>query len=170
MKKKSTHNKVSPNQHHYFQTLTIPMSAQTDQPITEQQKKEQEQYTNLINSLPTRWEIELEFVQSLSNIPYVNYLAQNNYFNDENFINYLNYLQYWTQPEYSKFLVYPNCLHILKLLQDENFRKNIINQDFMNSLMNDMVKRWQLNANDQDESKEKEENKDVPEVRINGTN
>ena len=40
----------------------------------------------------------------------------------------------------------------------------------MNSLMNDMVKRWQLNANDQDESKEKEENKDVPEVRINGTN
>ena len=39
--KKSTHNKVSPNQHHYFQTLTIPMSAQTDQPITEQQKKEQ---------------------------------------------------------------------------------------------------------------------------------
>lgn len=67
------------------------MSAQTDQPITEQQKKEQEQYTNLINSLPTRWEIELEFVQSLSNIPYVNYLAQNNYFNDENFINYLNY-------------------------------------------------------------------------------
>ena len=31
----------------------------------------------------------------------------------------------------------------------------------MNSLMNDMVKRWQLNANDQDENKEKEENKEV---------
>lgn len=75
----------------------------------------------------------------------MNYLAQNNYLNDESFVNYLNYLQYWTEPQYAKFLVYPNCLHILKLLQDENFRKNIINQEFMNNLMNDMVKRWQNN-------------------------
>ncbi|EMG45932.1 SOH1 Mediator of RNA polymerase II transcription subunit 31 [Candida maltosa Xu316] len=118
--------------------------------------QQQIDYSNLINSLPTRWEIELEFVQSLSNIPYVNYLAQNNYLNDENFINYLKYLQYWTDPKYAKFLVYPNCLHVLKLLQDENFRKNIINQEFMNGLMNDMVKRWQ---NDEQSGNEQEDNK-----------
>lgn len=94
-------------------------------------------------SLPSRWEIELEFVQSLANIQYLNYLAQNNYLNDERFLNYLKYLEYWKNPNYAKYLVYPNCLHILTLLQSEEFRKSIINPDFMNTLMNDMVKRWQ---------------------------
>lgn len=97
----------------------------------------------MTDPLPTRWEIELEFVQSLSNIQYVNYLAQNSYFSNEEFINYLNYLTYWKEPNNSKYLVYPNCLHILTLLQSEEFRKSIVNPEFMNSLMNDMVKRWQ---------------------------
>lgn len=127
---------------------------------TEPVDQQQEQYTNLINSLPSRWEIELEFVQSLSNIPYVNYLAQNNYLNDESFVNYLNYLQYWTEPQYAKFLVYPNCLHILKLLQDENFRKNIINQEFMNNLMNDMVKRWQNNEPSEQQAQQAQTNEE----------
>ncbi|KAK6199412.1 mediator complex, subunit Med31, partial [Scheffersomyces amazonensis] len=90
----------------------------------------------------TRWEIELEFVQSLSNIQYLNYLAQSNHLQDPKFINYLKYLQYWTQPEYAKYLVYPNCLHILTLLQNKEFRESIVNPEFMNNLMNDMVKRW----------------------------
>lgn len=93
--------------------------------------------------LPTRWEVELEFVQSLCNIPYLNYLAQNDYLTNGEFLNYLNYLNYWKKPQYSKFLVYPNCLHILTLLQNPEFRKNIVNPDFMNTLMNDMVQRWQ---------------------------
>ncbi|ABN68199.1 predicted protein, partial [Scheffersomyces stipitis CBS 6054] len=96
-------------------------------------------------SVPTRWEIELEFVQSLSNIQYLNHLAQQGYLNDENFINYIKYLNYWKEPQYARYLVYPNCLHILTLLQDEQFRSNIVNPDFMNSLMNDMVQRWQNN-------------------------
>lgn len=95
------------------------------------------------DELPTRWEIELEFVQSLANIQYVNYLAQNGYFNSAEFLNYLKYLNYWKQPLYAKYLVYPNCLHILTLLQTEEFRKNIVNPEFMNTVMNDMVKRWQ---------------------------
>lgn len=95
------------------------------------------------DELPTRWEIELEFVQSLANIQYVNYLAQNSYFNEPEFLNYLKYLNYWKNPEYAKYLVYPNCLHILTLLQTEEFRKNIVNPEFMNMVMNDMVKRWQ---------------------------
>lgn len=95
------------------------------------------------DDLPTRWEVELEFVQSLANIQYVNFLAQNDYFNDPAFINYLEYLNYWRDPKYAKHLVYPNCLHILTLLQNEEFRKQITNPDLMNSLMNDMVKKWQ---------------------------
>lgn len=94
-------------------------------------------------SLPTRWEIELEFVQSLANIQYLNHLAQNNYLSNPEFLNYIEYLNYWKEPEYSKYLVYPNCLHILTLLQNEEFRKNILIPDFMNTVMNDMVKRWQ---------------------------
>ena len=107
--------------------------------------QQEDEYQKLITSLPTRWEIELEFVQSLSNIPYVNYLAQNNYLQDPSFINYLKYLEYWSEPEYSKYLVYPNCLHILKLLLLlEQFRRDIVNPEVMNTLMNDMVKKWQL--------------------------
>ena len=92
--------------------------------------------------LPTRWEIELEFVQSLANIQYLNFLAQNNYLADERFLNYLKYLNYWYEPENAKFLVYPNCLHILRLLQNEDFRNSIKNVELTNTLMNDMVNRW----------------------------
>ncbi|KAI5953075.1 SOH1 [Candida theae] len=112
-------------------------------PLSPSKNQEQEEYTKLVNSLPTRWEIELEFVQSLSNIPYLSYLAQNNYLQDRCFVNYLKYLQYWSEPQYSRYLVYPNCLHILSLLQSEQFRRDITNPEIMNVLMNDMVKRWQ---------------------------
>lgn len=93
--------------------------------------------------LPTRWEVELEFVQSLANIQYVNWLAQNEYLADRAFINYLKYLNYWKQPQYAKYVVYPDCLHVLTLLQNEEFRKSIVNPELINTLMNDMVKRWQ---------------------------
>lgn len=93
--------------------------------------------------LPTRWEVELEFVQSLANIQYVNWLAQNEYLADPAFINYLKYLNYWKQPQYAKYVVYPDCLHVLTLLQNEEFRKSIVNPELINTLMNDMVKRWQ---------------------------
>ncbi|GEQ70386.1 hypothetical protein JCM33374_g4063 [Metschnikowia sp. JCM 33374] len=96
-----------------------------------------------MEDLPTRWEVELEFVQSLANIQYVNFLAQNGYFSDPAFIAYLEYLNYWKEAKYAKYLVYPNCLHILTLLQKETFRKDIVNPDFMNTLMNDMVHKWQ---------------------------
>lgn len=121
--------------------------------------KEQQEYTNLINSLPTRWEIELEFVQSLSNIPYLSYLAQNNYLQDPCFVNYLKYLQYWKDPQYLRYLVYPNCLHILSLLQLEQFRRDIANPEIMNVLMNDMVKRWQENGDGGEVGEEQEKEK-----------
>lgn len=96
----------------------------------------------LPEDLPMRWEIELEFVQSLANTQYLVYLAQQGYFKDESFLNYLNYLNYWKDPKYSVFLVYPNCLHILTMLQNEHFRTELLNQNFTNMLYNDMVEYW----------------------------
>lgn len=61
---------------------------------------------------------------------------------NEEFLNYLRYLEYWRKPEYAKHLVYPNCLHVLTLLQSESFRQHILRQDAAAVLMNDMVHRW----------------------------
>lgn len=119
------------------------------------------------DELPTRWEVELEFVQSLANIQYVNFLAQSDYFNDPAFINYLDYLNYWRDPKYAKHLVYPNCLHILTLLQNKDFCKEITNPELMNSLMNDMVKKWQgleeVNTKPKEQADEKETEKNAEE-------
>lgn len=45
-----------------------------------------------------------QFAQALSNPLYVQYLATQKYFEDENFIRYLDYLQYFREPRYLKFL------------------------------------------------------------------
>ena len=96
-----------------------------------------------MEDLPTRWEVELEFVQSLANIQYLSYLAQNEYLKKPEFLAYLEYMNYWRRPEYARYVVYSNCLHILTLLQTQEFRDNIVKPEFINMLMNDMVKRWQ---------------------------
>ncbi|VDQ00399.1 unnamed protein product [Trichobilharzia regenti] len=69
-----------------------------------------------------RFQIELEFVQCLANPNYLNFLAQQGWFEKPNFIKYLSYLQYWKEPAYSKYLIYPYCLHMLDLLQHAEFR------------------------------------------------
>lgn len=127
------------------------------------------------DDLPTRWEVELEFVQSLANIQYVNFLAQNDYLSDSSFIAYLKYLNYWKLPKYAKYLVYPNCLHILTLLQNEEFRKNIINPELMNTLMNDMVKKWQgldevfLPKEEDKEVADINDEKEAPAIKVEDT-
>ncbi len=74
-----------------------------------------------------RFQIELEFVQSLANPNYLNFLAQRGYFRNPTFLNYLKYLMYWKEPQYCKYLVYPQCLALLELLQQERFLKEIVN-------------------------------------------
>lgn len=74
-----------------------------------------------------RFQIELEFVQSLANPNYLNFLAQRGYFRNPTFLNYLNYLSYWKKPEYVKYIMYPQCLSLLELLQHETFQKEIVN-------------------------------------------
>ncbi|PVV04046.1 hypothetical protein BB560_001460 [Smittium megazygosporum] len=48
------------------------------------------------DSEKTRFLVELEFVQ---------YLAQQGYFEKEEFINYLQYLTYFKEPKYAKYII-----------------------------------------------------------------
>ena len=75
----------------------------------------------------SRFTLELEFVQSLSNPYYLNYLAEKKYLDDPAFVKYLEYLQYWAKPQYAKYLSYPIVtLRALEMLQEERFRKDIL--------------------------------------------
>jgi mediator of RNA polymerase II transcription subunit 31 len=77
----------------------------------------------------TRFQVELEFVQSLSNPNYLQFLAQQQYFEDEDFLLFIEYLKYWKEPEYCKYIVYPYCLEILDLLAEPEFRQSIQTTD-----------------------------------------
>ncbi|KAI0169804.1 SOH1-domain-containing protein [Hypoxylon sp. FL1284] len=86
----------------------------------------------------SRFEIELEFVQSLANPSYLNHLASQKYFSEPTFVAYLAYLRYWTRPPYLKYLTYPGpTLKHLELLQDERFRQDIISPDLVQKLAAD---------------------------------
>ncbi|TDZ30301.1 Mediator of RNA polymerase II transcription subunit 31 [Colletotrichum spinosum] len=106
----------------------------------------------------TRFEIELEaslcsrlcwrinaeklctrqFVQSLANPLYLNHLATQKLFSRPEFVAYLNYLQYWSRPPYLKYLMYPGpTLKHLELLQQEQFRQDIISPDLVQRLIDD---------------------------------
>jgi len=78
----------------------------------------------------TRFEIELEFVQSLSSPYYLNHLASQKHFENSAFLAYLSYLQYFAQPPYLKYLTYPGpTLKSLELLQQERFRTDILSPE-----------------------------------------
>ena len=51
-----------------------------------------------------RFELELEFVQSLANPFYLHSLEQQGILNQPAFINFLKYLQYWKEKQYAQFL------------------------------------------------------------------
>ena len=77
---------------------------------------------------------DLEFVQCLSNPLYLEFLAQNNYFNDQRFINYLEYLQYFKNIEYMKYITYSRSIVFLDLLQYEFFRDILHYDNFIGYL------------------------------------
>ncbi|XP_022451733.1 mediator of RNA polymerase II transcription subunit 31 isoform X1 [Delphinapterus leucas] len=101
-----------------------------------------------------RFQLELEFVQCLANPNYLNFLAQRGYFKDKAFVNYLKYLLYWKEPEYAKYLNqelntglqmsrYPQCLHMLELLQYEHFRKELVNAQCAKFIDEQQILHWQ---------------------------
>lgn len=130
----------------------------------EQQATTEERSSN--NELPTRFEVELEFVQSLANIQYVTYLLTQDtiknkqgtqIWKDPKFKNYLKYLEYWCEPPYSQCIVYPNALFVLKLINGF-MEKAVVNEDGIldgiedlprvlqlqgGQWMNEMVERWE---------------------------
>ncbi len=75
---------------------------------------------------------DLEFLQNLTNIRYLQHLALNRYFDDPNFIEYLKYLRYFKQPQYSMFVYYPECYDFLDaLIEKPSFRENLLNDHFV---------------------------------------
>lgn len=90
----------------------------------------------------TRFEIELEFVQSLASPLYLNHLAAQKYFENPAFVAYLSYLQYWSHPPYLKYLTYPGpTLKHLELLQQERFRQDILNPEIAGMLAEEAMKK-----------------------------
>ena len=84
-----------------------------------------------------RFEVELEFVQCLSNVEYIHHLANIGTLEDLKFIKYLEYMhETWTQPEYARFLTFPHCLAYLALLQEPTFRQEMKSPQFFASAKN----------------------------------
>lgn len=57
-----------------------------------------------------KFELELEFVQSLANPYYLHSLAQQNILDQSAFINYLGYLLYWKEKDYARFIQFVHSL------------------------------------------------------------
>jgi len=88
----------------------------------------------------TRFELELEFVQSLSNPFYLQHLAVSKTLGTSEFVAYLNYLQYFKEPKYARYLSYPGpTLRTLELLQQEQFRKDVISPELVFRLLEEGV-------------------------------
>ncbi|MCJ1337837.1 hypothetical protein MMC09_003121 [Bachmanniomyces sp. S44760] len=87
---------------------------------------------------PTRFELELEFIQLLSSPLYLSHLASTTKLltSSAPFIAYLSYLHAtWTQPAYVRYLRYPrSTLRVLELLQQEGFRRDVLRPEVVEGL------------------------------------
>ena len=61
--------------------------------------------TDLKTANRARFELELEFVQSLANPFYLHSLAQQGILNQPSFVNFLKYLLYWKEKDYARFIL-----------------------------------------------------------------
>lgn len=89
-------------------------------------------------------EREGQFVQSLANPFYLQELANRGYLDKPDFIDYLAYLAYWTQPQYAKYLQFPQCLHHLALLAQPTFRNAVKDQQFVQDLAGKQLGVWMM--------------------------
>ncbi|TCD66708.1 suppressor of hpr1 [Steccherinum ochraceum] len=89
-----------------------------------------------------RFELELEFVQSLANPYYLHSLAQQGILNQPAFVNFLQYLQYWKKKDYARFILYPHALHHLELLQHAQFRTDIGKDEWREYLNQKQYDHW----------------------------
>ncbi|KAI6044660.1 SOH1-domain-containing protein [Pisolithus marmoratus] len=89
-----------------------------------------------------RFELELEFVQSLANPYYLQSLAQQNILDQPAFINFIEYLQYWREKDYARFIHYPHALHHLELLRHARFRAEIKKDEWRERLNQKQFDHW----------------------------
>lgn len=99
------------------------------------------------NLPPNRFELELEFIQSLASPAYLHHLATQNYFTDPQFLSFLRYLNYWKQPAYAKYLLYPHCLFFLDLIcNNETFCREMSQVSFRNFVHEQQFYSWQYRS------------------------
>ncbi|KAF8893919.1 SOH1 family protein [Infundibulicybe gibba] len=89
-----------------------------------------------------RFELELEFVQSLANPFYLHSLAQQNILDQPAFINFLEYLLYFKEKDYARFIHYPHALHHLELLQHAQFRSEMKKDEYRDYLHQKQFDHW----------------------------
>ncbi|KAI0745396.1 SOH1 family protein [Earliella scabrosa] len=89
-----------------------------------------------------RFELELEFVQSLANPFYLHSLAQQGILSQPAFVNFLKYLLYWKEKDYARFILYPHALHHLELLQHAEFRTEIGKDEWREYLNQKQFDHW----------------------------
>jgi len=111
-------------------------------PPVQQQQHSQGPYLETQEQAKTRFEIECEFVQSLANPHYLNYLAQRGYFKEATFVRYLKYLCYFKEPNYARTLKYPQALTFLDLLQKAEFREAIASANNAKFIEDQMLLQW----------------------------
>jgi len=109
--------------------------------------------SQLMAELPkNRFELELEFVQSLASPAYLHYLATNpssddhNWLDDPEFIEFLRYLlRVWSRPEYNIYLVYPQSLYFLEWMLNHR-REEWAQVGFRNFAHQQQFMSWQHRA------------------------
>lgn len=97
----------------------------------------------IVNDDHQRFLLDLEFVQTLANPKYLNFLAQRNYLKNSAFINYLKYLLYFKEENYIKHIRYPQCLYFLDLLQREQFRQELVQESYCRYIEDQQLYAWQ---------------------------
>mmetsp|Transcript_2475 Transcript_2475/g.6879 ORF Transcript_2475/g.6879 Transcript_2475/m.6879 type:complete len:176 (-) Transcript_2475:326-853(-) len=98
-----------------------------------------------------RFELELEFVQSLASPAYLHFLSTsvtnegNLLLEDANFRLFLRYLyKTWTRPEYSQYIIYPHSLYFLNMLiNNETFGRELAQISFRNFCHQQQFFAWQ---------------------------
>jgi mediator of RNA polymerase II transcription subunit 31 len=103
------------------------------------------------NNNTNRFTLELEFVQSLASPAYLHYLAcmtnseGQSLLLDPPFRAFLVYLQNtWSEPEYSRYIIYPHALFFLDLLiHHDTFCRELAQVSFRNFCHQQQYFAWQ---------------------------
>lgn len=119
-------------------------------PTPHENKSSSANASTTIKLPPNRFELELEFIQSLASPAYLHFLATQGYFQDAAFLQFLRYLKYWKKPEYARFVMYPHCLFFLDLLcresEGDTFRRELSNVSFRNYVHEQQFYNWQYRS------------------------